>query len=85
MSTTENYSEYTVSVSDEPSYYGSEVTSEQAVEIADRIGKMIEGQFPEIEVVRHSDGGISAATKGPDDDVIFEIDNWVSENWTKAL
>ena len=77
----EDYSEYTVSISSDPVYYG---TRERGEEIARDLGKMIEGNFLGIEVRLHGDHG-NAATTGPDEETIEGIDRWVQENWTAAL
>lgn len=75
-----NYSEYTIGVTDEPRYYGPACTQEDATRIADSITRMIEGEFPGINVAH----GQSKIT-GPDSDVNNEIHEWVAENWTAAL
>ena len=79
-----NYSEYTVNVSSDPSYYGDNVSTEQGIEIADKIAALIETQFPGI-TVRRWDGIGNAGTTGPDSNTITEIDTWVSENWSASL
>ena len=79
------YSEYTVFVSDEPSYYGSECTQDDADEISEKLCEMIERQFPGIETDLWSDGNGSSKTTGPDDNVCDEINEWISNNWTAAL
>jgi hypothetical protein len=80
-----DYSEYTVFVSDEPSYYGSECTQDDADEISEKLCEMIERQFPGIETDLWSDGNGSSKTTGPDDNVCDEINEWISSNWTAAL
>ena len=80
-----DYSDYTVTVSDEPSYYGSECSQEDADEISDKLCEMIERQFPGIQTDLWSDGDGSSKTTGPDDDVCDEINDWISNNWTAAL
>ena len=70
-----NYSQYTVSISNDPSYYGSD-----ADRISIDLSKMIEGEFPGINVSLSG-----SKTTGPDSDVIDEINAWVQENWTAAL
>ena len=80
MSTTTNYSEYSVRVSTDPSYYGANCTTEEAREIAPRLANMIESQFSGIQI---RDGG--EYVTGPDSDVIEEIRQWVEANWTAAL
>lgn len=80
-----DYSDYTVKVSDEPSYYGSECSQEDADEISHKLCEMIERQFPGIQTDFWSDGDGSSKTTGPDDDVLDEINEWISNNWTAAL
>jgi hypothetical protein len=79
-----NYNDYTVSISNDPSYYGSECSADDAVRISDSIQTLIECRFPGITVRRFSGIG-SAGTTGPDMSVIDEIDMWVCENWSAAL
>jgi len=80
-----DYSEYTVKISDEPSYYGSECSQEDADEISEKLCKMIDRQFPGIQTDLWSDGDGSSKTTGPDDNVCDEINDWISSNWTAAL
>jgi len=80
-----DYSEYKSVVFDEPSYYGSECTQDDADDIAVKLCEMIECQFPGIETDISTDGDSSAATTGPNDDVCDEINEWISSNWTAAL
>jgi hypothetical protein len=79
------YSEYTVKISSEPSYYGSECTQEHAERIGERLGNRIRGEFPGIQLEKYVDGRGSSATTGPDDEVIGEINRWIENNWTAAL
>ena len=80
-----DHSEYTVFVSDEPSYYGSECSQEDADAISDKLCEMIQRQFPGIQTDIWSDGDGSSKTTGPDDNVCDEINEWISSNWTAAL
>ena len=80
-----DYSEYKSVVFDEPSYYGSECTQDDADDIAVKLCEMIECQFPGIETDIWTDGDSSAATTGPNNDVCAEINEWISSNWTAAL
>ena len=80
-----DYSEYAVFVNDEPSYYGSECSQEDADEISEKLCEMIERQFPGIQTDLWSDGDGSSKTTGPDDNVCDEINEWISNNWTAAL
>ena len=75
-----NYSEYSVLVSTEPSYYGANCTFEDALEIAPRLTALIEKQFPGIQI---RSGG--QYVTGPDTEVMDEIREWVESNWTAAL
>jgi hypothetical protein len=82
----DDYSGYTVRISNEPSYYdGSECTQQDADEIAANLGNLIRSEFPGINIERHTDGTGSSKTTGPDEVVIEEIDQWISDNWTAAL
>lgn len=80
-----DYSEYSIMVIDEPSYYGSECTQEDADAISQKLCEMIESHFPGIQTDVWSDGDKSCATTGPNDDVCEEINDWISNNWTAAL
>ena len=80
-----DYSEYTIFVSEEASYYGSECTAEDAENIAMRICAQAERQFPKIVTELWSEGDGSCSTTGPNDDTCNEINVWMQENWTAAL
>ena len=80
-----DYSEYLVRVSDEPSYYGSECSQDDADAISEKLCEMIERQFPGIQTDLWSDGDGSSKTTGPDDNICEEINEWMSNNWTAAL
>ena len=80
-----DYSEYEVRVIDEPSYYGSECSQEDADAISEKLCEMIERQFPGIQTDLWRDGDGSSKTTGPDDDICEEINDWISNNWTAAL
>ena len=80
-----DYSDYTVKVSDEPSYYGSECSQDDADAISEKLCEMIERQFPGIQTDLWSDGDGSSKTTGPDEDICEEINEWMSNNWTAAL
>lgn len=84
MTTKNQYNEYTVRISTDPSYYGSNCTREDAERIASRLTALIESEFSGINVDKHTSGGISK-TRGPEQSVIDEIDGWINENWTAAL
>lgn len=78
------YNEYTVRISTEPSYYGSECTQIDANRIADNLTALVEEKFPGINIEKHTDGCVSKTT-GPKQLVVDEINDWISENWTAAL
>jgi len=78
--TSPDFSRYTVPISDGPSYYGSDCTQADADRIAASLTTLIEGQFPGVKVVT---SGLRIS--GPDQEVIDEINNWISDNWTAAL
>jgi len=80
-----DYSEYTVKISSEPSYYGSECTQQDSDRIVDSLGSLISAEFPGIEIEDYVDGRGSSKTTGPDESVIEEINAWISDNWTAAL
>jgi len=80
-----DYSDYTIFVSDEASYYGSECTDEQAEDIAMRICAQAEREFPNLVTEIWSEGDGSCSTTGPNDDTCDEITQWMQENWTAAL
>ena len=80
-----DYSEYEVKISDEPSYYGSECSQEDADEISEKLCEMIEHQFPGIQTDLWSDGDGSSKTTGPNEDTVNSIDEWIELNWTAAL
>ena len=80
-----DHSDYTVKVSDEPSYYGSDCTQDDADAISEKLCEMIERQFPGIQTDLWSDGDGSSKTTGPDDAICEEINDWISNNWTAAL
>jgi hypothetical protein len=80
-----DYSEYTIYVSDEASYYGSECTDEQAEDIAMRISSLAKRQFPNLVTEIWSEGDGSCSTTGPNDDTCDEITQWMQENSTAVL
>lgn len=80
-----NFSEYTVSISREPSYYGSTCSQDDANRIAQALEGLIQEQFPGVQTVDHYDGRGSGRTTGPDDSVIETINDWIANNWTAAL
>ena len=81
MSTeTKSFSEYSVCVSTDPSYYGSDCTQFDADRIAANLSDLIKAEFPEIVV---TSSGRSVA--GPDEETCEDINRWIQENWTAAL
>lgn len=80
-----DYSEYTVRVSTEASYYGSSCTDEDAEDIAIRICNQTEREFPNLVTELWSEGDGSCSTTGPNEDTCQEIDDWMQDNWTAAL
>jgi hypothetical protein len=79
------YADYTVMISTDPSYYGSDCTNHRAMQIVYSLGKLIRGEFPRVNIEDYSDGMSSSFTTGPDDQVVDEIDQWIETNWTAAL
>jgi|APGre2960657404_1045060.scaffolds.fasta_scaffold13429_3 hypothetical protein len=80
-----NYTEYTVKISGEPSYYGSECTQQDASRIVDSLGNLIKSEFPGIQIERYFDGHGSSKTSGPDESIVDQINLWIENNWTAAL
>lgn len=80
-----NYSEYTVKISSEPSYYGSECTQQDADRIVESLGSLIRSEFPGIQTEKYVDGQGSSKTNGPDESLVEEINLWIENNWTAAL
>jgi hypothetical protein len=80
-----DYSEYTIYISDEASYYGSECTDEQAEDIAMRISSLAKHQFPNLVTEIWSEGDGSCSTTCPNDDTCDEITQWMQENSTAVL
>lgn len=75
-----NYSKYTAAISNEPSYYGTECTQADADRIAASLTKMIEAEFAGINVTTSG-----SKTTGPNSELIDEINDWISNNWTASL
>jgi len=80
-----DYSEYTIFVSKEASYYGSECTDEQAEDIAMRICAQAEREFPNLVTELWREGHGSCSMTGPNDDTCDDIIRWMQDNWTAAL
>ena len=81
---TTDFSEYTVRISNDPSYYGPDCSDADAERITGQIADLIRGEFPGITVEGFNEIG-SSATTGPDSNVINDINQWIRENWTSAL
>jgi hypothetical protein len=79
------YTEYTVRLSTEPSYYGSGCTEERAAEIVESLGNLVRVKFPGIVIVKYVDGDGGSKTMGPSDAVCDKIKLWIAANWTAAL
>ena len=82
--TMSEYSEYTVRVSTDASYYGSDCTQADANRIADDIAKLVASQFPGVTIIKESEIG-GRGVSGPDQEIVDEIADWISSNWTAAL
>ena len=79
--TTTDFSEYTVTITNEPSYYGTTCTQEQADRICNDLRRLVSDQFPGVVVNWDGHDGI----RGPSVNVIDEIHDWIGNNWTAAL
>jgi hypothetical protein len=82
-----NYTKYTVTVKTDCSYWGDDTDREFANDLARQHGAKIVAALPGInvrycEMIGH---GNADNTTGPDQTVIDEINDWISENWTAAL
>ena len=96
------YSEYTVPISTDPSVWDRIFknclslknqyfpgNSFEARRLADEIGKLIESEFPGINVVMtvkdgtEGDGGLKIT--GPDKKIRVEISDWIAANWIVVL
>ena len=89
MTTTEtpiNFTDYTVTLSDDPAYYDlarHELWAEERTqEIVSDVTSLIERHFPGINVVADAN---KVHDSGPDDEILEEIQQWVGDNWTSAL
>lgn len=80
MSTITDYSDYSVQVSTDPSYYGSTCTQADADRIAESLGNLIRGEYPGIQITNSG-----RPVSGPDVDMCEDIRQWVEANWTAAL
>ena len=78
------YSEYTLPVTNEPSYYGIECTESEATRIAESIGRIAQEQFPGLNVEMLGSTG-RAGVRGHVVAVCDEIERWVQDNWTSVL
>ena len=80
-----DYSEYTIFVSEEASYYGTECDADDGDRIANAICELIEAEFPGIQTELWSEGHGSCSMTGPNDDTCDDIIRWMQDNWTAAL
>ena len=81
-----DYTDYTAKTFNDPSYYGSGCTPEDADAICGRLAALIKHQFPGIDVAVWTETiGGTAGTSGPDQLVCADIDQWISDHWTAAL
>lgn len=78
----QDYSEYSVKISSDPSYYGNDCTQQDADRIAASLADLIRSEFPGIDIVEND---LNSKTTGPDETVIEEINTWIEKNWTAAL
>lgn len=53
--------------------------------LANKRSKMVENEFPGINVIRTEEIGSPTPTRGPRRDVIDEINDWIENNWTAAI
>lgn len=80
-----NYINYCVTVPNDSRYYGG-VTSERAEVIAADVARLIEREFPGIEIIiQDSNFTGKSGVSGPDNETFEEISNWIRSNWTSAL
>lgn len=79
------FSDYTVKISDDPGYYGSNCTVADGEQIAASIATLIQSEFPGINTEIFHDGYGSSRTTGPDASVIEDINLWIENNWQAAL
>ena len=77
-----DFSEYSIRVGTDAGYYGSQCTDADALRIAADVAKLIEGEFPGINVTT---GETSKSVTGPDEATRDEIHEWVENHWTAAL
>jgi len=80
---TMNYTEYTIQLSTDPSYYGDTCSIDDAERIVAQLSELIRNEFPGIEIEVASE--IGGKTTGPDEDICQDIHSWISDNWTAAL
>ena len=79
------YDEYTVRISNEPSYYGSTCTETDAARIVSSLTDLIKSEYPGITVEIFRDGEHSTCMLGPDAETCRDIEQWIADNWTAAL
>ncbi len=71
-----NYSDYTVTVKTDPSFYGDDTTDEEAEEMSSSLTESLKVRFPGINVRQCAKIGIGRqdATAGPDEKICALID-----------
>jgi hypothetical protein len=83
-----NYNKYTVKISNDPSYYGTDCTQQDASRIVESLGNLIRTEFPGIRVEIYNEAMCnerSSSTFGGEVETRDTIDQWVENNWTAAL
>jgi hypothetical protein len=83
-----NYNQYTVKLSNDPSYYGTDCTQQDASRIVESLGSLIRTEFPGIRVEIYSEAMCnerSSSTCGGEVETRDTIDQWIENNWTAAL
>jgi hypothetical protein len=80
MSKLKDYSDYTAILSTDLSTFGSEVTEDEHEEMTSVLERMIEDQFPNINI----NFKLKSNVIGEDDEICAEIENWIDANWLKA-
>jgi hypothetical protein len=78
------YTEYTVRISIDPSYYGTDCTQPDADRIADALSQMVSLEFPGITIIRQNEIG-GRGVNGPDSAIVDDIHQWIEASWTAAL
>ena len=82
---TRDFSDYTTYISVDPEFYGTDCDEVMVQTIYENLSKMIEAEFTGICVLPFRDGEGSGKTVGPCDEIVNEINEWISDNWTQSL